>query len=242
LLLDEMDAFIQNVRTSGDDSQEFESAIRAITNKKRARVVICGNREVLDLITDSKHPYHNVFERKQLGVLSFEEVRQLIILPFRELLFEIENPDELVKKIYEKTTGHPSAVQFIARSLFDMSDKKSIRLEYLSKIFKHVDLIDFIDDIFVINTTSIERLICLLTIEKDSFTIDDVLIAFEDYNIQMNDPWKKVKIELNHLQFNNILKKEGNYYSFLYPLMKQIIKEYLVSPYLIKLLVAEVTN
>ncbi|KPA16211.1 hypothetical protein MHK_003581, partial [Candidatus Magnetomorum sp. HK-1] len=109
-------------------------------------------------------------------------------------------------------------------------------------VLEKEELIYFIDDIFVINTSPLERLICLLTLEKNQFSIEDVLIAFESNQIKGQDHWKTVKIALNHLQFNNILKKEKNLFSFLYPLMKQIITDYLVSPYLIKSLISEVTN
>ncbi|KPA14046.1 hypothetical protein MHK_005747, partial [Candidatus Magnetomorum sp. HK-1] len=136
LLLDEMDALIQNVRSSGEDSPKFEFAIRTVANKKRAKVVICGNREIFELITDASHPYYNLFERKQLGVLCLEEVRPLLTLPFLALDFDIENRQSLVEKIFEKTSGHPSAVQFIARSLFEVSDKKMIYLNDLNIVLE----------------------------------------------------------------------------------------------------------
>ena len=244
LLLDEMDALIQNVSSSSEDSDfvNFENTIRTIANKKRVKVVICGNREVFELITDASHPYYNLFDRKQLEALSIDEVRQLLTLPFLSLNFEIENTQQLVQQIYEKTSGHPSAVQFIARDLFEVSDKKTIQMKDLDTVLEKEDLIYFIDNIFVINTSSIERLICFLTLNKDKFSIEDVLIEFENNQIRVTDPWKTVKIALNHLQFNNILKKQKNRFSFLYPLMKIIIKEYLYSPYLIKSLISEVTN
>jgi len=238
LLLDEMDAFIHNVKTSGDDLQRFESTIRSIKNTKRAKVIIVGFREVMDLVTDASHPCYNLFERKALGMLSFEEVRQLIATPFRELLFEIEESNELVHQIYNTTSGHPQLVQYIAKKLFDVSDKRSIRLEDLSNIVEQEELYEFVNELLLINTMPLERLICLLTIEKETIKPDDILAIFDDNHITIDDPGKTVKNALNYLQYSNLLKKDGSMYSCHLPLIKRI---YNLS-YLNKSLVTDVKN
>ena len=243
LLLDEFDSLIEHSEKLKENTEDFGNSIRELVNRGRLKIVLCGFRKVFDIINNANHPFYNLFERIQLDVLSEKETRKLVTIPFLEMNILLESSKEIVDKIYDFTSGHPSVIQFICRRLYEVSDKKTIKINDLDKVLRDNELIYYIDDTFIMNTSPLERLISILTLQEESFDIDLILSKFEQENINIFDPIKVINRSLRNLMFNNILKMNNNKkYTFLYPLMKDIIKAYLASPLLIKTLKREVND
>ncbi|CAN2042060.1 conserved hypothetical protein [Candidatus Magnetomoraceae bacterium gMMP-15] len=240
LLLDEIDPLIKKAKDKSKDAVKFFSSIRGESNKNKVKLVISGFRMVMEMIDDNEHPLYNLCERKRLCALEHRDMKELISIPFLKMGINLKPEQEVLTKIYDFTAGHPSIVQYIAKQLFQIRKGNIITLNDLNKVIKGDDLIDFIYDNFVMNTSPLERLICLLTLGKKNFNMDDILELFERKEIDFNDSMQIIHKALNNLKSNNILKRHKNRYQFFYPLMKDIIKEYFLSPYIIKTLIREV--
>jgi len=240
LMLDEMDSLVEKAEEKSEDSDVFFNSLRAEANKGSVKLVITGFREVSKMIQNSAHPFYNLCEKKRLGVLENHEVSELISRPFSRMGITLEPKKEIISKICEVTGGHPSLVQFIAKQLFQSRQSNTITLEDFNRVIKSEDSIEFILDNFVLNANELESLLCLLVLDKEEFTNNTVLEIMQRKGIVLENPAKKVYTALRNLTFNNILLHDHGRYRFLYPLMRNIIKEYYLSPNLVSTLKREV--
>jgi hypothetical protein len=242
LLLDEMDELIKKGKEQYDDSKIFYNALRAESNKSRVKLIIAGFQEITKMIADSKHPFYNLCEKLHLGVLCQEDVKNLIIPHFARVGIHFNPSEEIIRRIFQVTSGHPSVVQLIAKLLFKQCNGMIITNSDLDKVLKDNKIIDTIIDNYLENTKGLERLIPLLTLNIDNFNLDTICTLLEQEEISIFDPVKTVHRALTNLVYNNILLKDGRDYCFLYPLMKSIIREYHYSPYTFKTAKSEVNQ
>jgi hypothetical protein len=240
LLLDEMDPLVEKAKERSVDSTVFFNSLRSEVHVGRLRLVITGFRELSKMIQNTKHPFYNICEKKHLGVLEKEDVKELIARTFFRIGIKIEPMYEIISQLYEFTAGHPSVVQFVAKQLFQDIQGNTITLKDFKRVIKSEKSIDFILDNFVLNTTPIEKLVCLLTIEKEEFNSGNVFGIFSFQGIQPDDLSTKVYNALRNMTSNNILVHNHGQYKFLYPMMRSIIKTYYKSPELISTLKREV--
>jgi hypothetical protein len=240
LLLDEMDSLVEKAKEKSEDSNVFFNSLRAEANKGSVKLVITGFRDVSKMIQNPAHPFYNLCEKKRIGVLENHEVSDLISRTFSRMGITLKPKKEIISKIWGVAAGHPSLVQFIAKQLFQSRQGNTITLEDFNRVINSEESIEFILDNFVLNTNDLESLLCLLVLEEKEFTNDTVLEIMQKKGIELENPAKKVYTALRNLTFNNILLHDHGRYRFLYPLMRNIIKEYYLSPNLISTLKREV--
>ncbi|KPA10996.1 hypothetical protein MHK_008796, partial [Candidatus Magnetomorum sp. HK-1] len=96
----------------------------------------------------------------------------------------------------------------------------------------------FVLETLIMNTNTFERLICILAVNISTITTETIINALIGKTVIMNDPDEEVMFALKNLCNNCILYDEGNKFSFLYPLIPEIIKKHLIitAPRLIKTL------
>jgi AAA+ ATPase superfamily predicted ATPase len=242
LLLDEIDPLIEKSEkfiSLQQSMERFFNSIRGTANKSRLKLIITGFYKVYEMIHKSDHPFYNLCARKELGVLNYQETRTLISMPFLKLGIDIKPKNEIISKIYNITRGHPSAVQFIAKRLFENKKDNKITIKGLDNVLKDKELIDFIVDFFVMNTSPLEKYICYICIDKESFNQSEVSNIInkkfadyiEDDKIYYYIEDDEIFKAMRHLIFTNILffDYEDNIYKFLYPAMQTILTRYFFS-------------
>ena len=242
LLLDEMDPLVKKAKEKDEDTNSFFNSLRSESNKDKLRLVITGFRRISDMIKDIDHPFYNVCEGISLGVLSQDEVRQLVTRPLVRIGIKLEPEDKIVSRIYGFTSGHPSVVQFIAKQLFRKREGDKITDNSMEKVFKDKVLIEFMLDNFVMNTSPLERLISLLVIKEKSFDMETLQKIIDQEGIKLDDSSREIYKILRNLTFNNIMVHEQGVYRFITSVMQFIIRERFYSPYLIESLKREVQD
>ncbi len=238
LLLDEMDSIVDKPKTNSDDIRFFNS-LRSQVNHGRLKLVITGFRKISDMINSVEHPFYNICEGIHMETLACRDVRELISLSFLRCGIDLKPKNEIIERIWDYTSGHPSVVQFIAKKMFDKREKNLITLKTLENILRDGALRKYILDNFIMNTSNLERLICLLIIDEDEFDFHMVHDKISSMKIMLRNEDKKILSAMGNLLMNNIFIMAKDKYRFLNSLLVKIIREYYASPGVISLLKRE---
>jgi len=131
LLLDETDKLIEP-----DSEQEwrFFRNLRGLATSGHLQVVFAGERTLRGAIRDSESPHFNFANEIVVGRLEPLAVRELVTRPMRQLDLSFTEEDEIVRLIYEFTSGHPNVVQRLCKRLIERLNEV-IRLGFVSRRF-----------------------------------------------------------------------------------------------------------
>lgn len=164
LLLDEADKLVSRDQAT---QWEFFSALRGLANMNRVQVVLSGERSLRSALRDPTSPLFNFAREILLGPLDFNAVRELVIRPLNQLEIDLgRDPQLIVNRIYQFTSGHPNVVQRLCRRLLDavsVTGARRITLQDVEAIIRDPDFQreDFLYT-FWEAATPLEKLISLL--------------------------------------------------------------------------------
>jgi hypothetical protein len=226
LLLDEMDKLIIKAIKKENMRDRFFESLRAGANENNVRLVISGFRQVSELISDNYLSLFNLCEAVTLGVLNKQEVCDLLFIPFKNANIELENKYEFIETVMEMTSGHPSFVQFIAKKLFKERKGNRITIQQLKNIYSDRSLMNFVLDLFTMNTSPLERLICLSMIDWSTFSYDDVTKTISKNGFYQKNLSKLIHSAQKNLAMNSILTSDGERYQFLNEIIRTTIKKH----------------
>ncbi len=162
----------------------------------------------------------------ELGPLSLEDTRQLVVKPMSHLGFGFEDENGLIWRIYNETAGHPAFIQLYCRLLVDVlvnEKAEVIKPNHLDSLHDGHELQDYIMDSFVFSTSSLEKIIVLSVLNQNSFTQEDISGALKKFGINLK--YKALYKELQDLRLGGIFKQHRGEFSFQYPVMVKIINE-----------------
>ncbi len=97
---------------------------------------------------------------------------------------------------------------------------------------KHLDYVrggyefqDYVMDTFVFNTSHLEKMIVLSVLDQNNFTQKDIFESLkEKYGIKLE--YEPLYKELQDLRLGGIFQQKEGAFSFQYPVMKKIIKDF----------------
>jgi starch synthase len=124
LLLDEADKL---VLPDCANNWPLFNALRALANSGRAQVVLSGERTLRGTLRDSTSPLFNFANEMLLGPLDFRAVEKLITRPMKQLEIGLADEEEVVRRIYDFTSGHPSVVQRLCSRLIERLNEQGSR-------------------------------------------------------------------------------------------------------------------
>ena len=242
LLLDEMDKLIHRVNKQVNMRDRFFESLRAGANEKNVRLVISGFREVSNLISDNNLSLFNLCEAVKLGVLNKKEVHDLILRPFKSVEIEVEDKYEFIETVMNMTSGHPSFVQFIAKKLYKDKKGNNISLQQLNAFNTNRSLMNFVLDHFTMNTSPLERLICLSMIDWQTFSYEDVTKTISKNGFHQKNLSKQIHSAQKNLAMNSILTSDGERYQFLNKIIRTTIKKHYHPDIYIPIFIEECKN
>jgi hypothetical protein len=226
LLLDEMDKLIIKAKEQQNMRNRFFESIRAGANEENVRLVISGFRQVSTLISDNNLSLFNLCESVKLGVLNKKEVHDLLLMPFNIVNIGLENKNEFINIVMEMTSGHPSFVQFIAKKLYKEKKGNIILLQQLINLYENRSLMNYVLDHFTMNTSPLERLICLSMIDWPTFSYEDVTKTISKNGFYQKNLSKLIHSAQKNLAMNSILTADGDQFQFLNKIIRTTIKKH----------------
>jgi len=240
LLLDEMDDLMEMVSVHDRDAENFQKDLQKAANRNMLKFVICGFRNISKVIRDPGHPFFNLCKGLYMTPLKKREIKKLLVMSNIQQLFKV--PDHHLEKVVDRLNiasgGYPSVVQYIADQLMRTDRDGTVNPNTINQVVSSKETRAFVLETLIMNTNTFERLICILAVNISTITTETIINALIGKTVRMNDPDEEVMFALKNLCNNCILYDEGDKFSFLYPLIPEIIKKHLVitAPRLIKTL------
>jgi HEAT repeat protein len=116
-LIDEADRLLFADRPAG---WPLFGELRALAHEGRCQFVFAGERLFRDaILEDSTGPLYNFPQVKRVGRLEYDEVKELVCRPMKDLEIRLQDEDALVRRVWDATGGHPNVVQRLCKKLIE---------------------------------------------------------------------------------------------------------------------------
>jgi hypothetical protein len=215
LLLDEADRLVAADRAEG---WRFFSELRAVVNRGGVQVVLGGERALREALRDPSGPLFNFVNETLIGRLDRHSTEELVVGPLRQLHIEIEEPEAIVRRIYEFTSGHPNVIQRLCHRLVTQLDQQGTRAltqRLVNETIESPEFIrkDFLDTYFS-RASTLEHLCAMLMADDSELrTLAAVHGALERYEVAAS--LNQVHAALERLvDLRNILEHTRDGYQF----------------------------
>jgi serine/threonine protein kinase len=215
LLLDEADKLIPTDRTQG---WRLFNTLRAFANSGRGQVVLSGERTLREALRDPQSPLFNFVNEMILGPLDFRAVEELVTRPMKQLEIELVEEAQIVKRIWDFTSGHPNIVQRLCSRLIERLNVQGTRRITLDEVDAVINDPGFQEEDFLQTywerATPLERIISLLMAQDTKpCRLQDVLNLLAAEDLQPEP--EVVKAALDRLvDLRSILKRSQVGYEF----------------------------
>ncbi len=92
------------------------------------RLVLCGKASLLNLMLDEQSPLRGRVELLKLEPLEPADARLLLLEPFKDLGYEIEDPEMLVDRVFRYTGRFPHLLQLFGKRLAALMSEQGANL------------------------------------------------------------------------------------------------------------------
>jgi hypothetical protein len=224
ILLDEVDKLIVADRERG---YPFFTKLRALANEGSCRFVLSGEHNLRLELLQSDSPLYNFASEILIGRLEFGAVRELVTKPMRQLEIGFAEEDEIVKQIWDFTSGHPNIIQRLCQRLIVRLHEHERRAVTLDDVDVEISSPEFIRkdflNVFWERATTLERLISLLMVLDTSprtlVTIHKVLL---DHGIHSSLAETDAALE-RLVDLRNILIRTSTGYDFAVKALPEVL-------------------
>jgi len=212
LLLDEIDALLA---FDAEQQMHLFRVFRALSQEGLCRFVFCGERGLNDALRDPDSPLFNFCNTMRLSYLLPQDALRIVVEPMAEMGISFEDPKELPEQIVELSSCHPNIVQAICRMLIERLNarrERIIRTSDLEAVRGSSEFHDFFFSVIWGNATTLERLITVLMVSQESFTLKEIRQALLAHGCRVGT--LELSRALDDLLLFSILQKQNSHYSF----------------------------
>lgn len=226
-ILDEVDALIDADVRNGRPLQKL---MRASFNSGYCRYVISGFRASKNDRYNIESPLFNFVDDIMLGPITPREASELITLPMSDLGVKLVGRESIVPQIYQETGGRPHLIQYYCSELLELMDtsgKNEILTSDIEEIKLNSSLQSLLFETFNENASDLERLIIMITLEDDAFSLKDIDLKLrKELGIVVASA--EIQSALNYLQNTGTISSADanvNRYKLTYPQLKNIMQK-----------------
>lgn len=131
VLLDEADKLVPQDQKAG---WPLFSSLRSAINTGNIRIVLGGERTLRKALRNPESPLFNMVDEILLRPLDYEDTRELITRPMKQLEINLVDEDAIVDRIWEFTSGHPNVIQRLcSRLLMQLNEQIESRKSDISR-------------------------------------------------------------------------------------------------------------
>ena len=215
ILLDEADALIRVDRAAG---YPIFNSLRALSNSGLCTFILSGEQAMHAELSNPNSPLYNFVNEMLIGRLDFHAVQELVIRPMKQLEILLQDEAEMVQRVWNFTSGHPSVVQSLCQRLILRLHKRNLHSLTLDDVDAVVSNYEFMRkdvlNIYWERATALERLCTLLMVEDDSVrTLATTYAALQrlDLVVTLNQVDQALE---NLVDLRNILQRTAEGYEF----------------------------
>ena len=198
------------------------------TYARAFKFVFAGFKELMHSFSDvaSNNPFANWIGKNHfpLGCLAEDDLQSLIVDPLRWVGLDFQ-PDEVVKKIFELTSGHPYYAQSLCHSIVKTRLKrnaKTLTPQHIEKLASE-EFFHEVFDIFIANLSPLQMLIGKVFADHEgSFSATDIIGALRSqFGIEITR--RELREEMKVLQACSVFTRSAEGYC---PVMQRINQEF----------------
>ncbi|MBM3236764.1 PEGA domain-containing protein [Candidatus Poribacteria bacterium] len=223
ILMDEIDAIL---KYDTQNDEKLFKVFRTLSQGNKCIFIFSGERILHRQSHDANSPLFNFCDTITLKYLEEKAAQALITEPMKSIGVRLIGEEKLVDEILRWSSCHPRMVQYVCSRLIEVISKEGIReinLEHLNAVRNTREFRDEFIETFWGKSTSFERLITLVVLDKKSFSLHDVQSGLTAVEIEI--PLAQTENALENLQLSSILKRENGNYSFMAEVFPIIMKE-----------------
>ncbi len=215
ILLDEADKLIEVDR---EIAYPIFNSLRALSNSGLCTFILSGEQAMHAELANPNSPLYNFANEMLIGRLDFHAVRELVIRPMKQLEILLQDEAEMVQRIWNFTSGHPSVVQSLCQRLIMRLHKRnlhSLTLDDVDAVASNYDFLrkDFLN-VYWERATALERLCTLLMVADGNVrTLATTHAALQRLNLAVTLNQVDEALE-NLVDLRNILQRTAEGYEF----------------------------
>jgi len=227
-LLDEVDNLV--IMQRGD--WELFRMLRASSNKGACQYIMAGFREAMQEQYSLDSPFYNFAQEIRLNEFTRQQAHELIVTPMENLRVRFRNEEEVVRRIYEETAGHPNLIQYyclvLLRSL-DQSGKREIGPENLIDVYTDEGFTGHLLTSFMQNTENREKAIIyaiLMSTEgpgSKGFGFEEIDSMLRRGGVVLQQ--KAIDEACNVLTLAGIIHRKGKEFFFTSPVFTKVLQQ-----------------
>jgi hypothetical protein len=172
-------------------------AFRALSHEGACHFVFSGSRTLYQHLHDPLSPFFNFCQEMPLKPLEEKSVTEIIRKPMRQLGIELPQEEELIARIIDLTSCHPSLVQWLCDRLLRQASDRRVTLADLEAIAAGPDFADYFVETAWGDATPLEKMITVL-VDGPNFSLDELLAAAAPYGIghpaMLRDALKRLQL------------------------------------------------
>jgi len=212
MLFDEIDGLLAYDIAQGEPLFRI---FRALAQELPIRFVFCGEKVLNSALHNSHLALFNFCNRMALSYLTREEARRVVTDPMQEMGITLEEDGDLAERIVDYAACHPNVVQYICQKLIERINQRRerlIRRADVEAIGQSTEFAEYFAEVSWGNTTTLERLITLLMLERPQVTIGEIAQVFRNAGLAV--PPEHLEEAFEGLTLYAILRRDGPKYTF----------------------------
>lgn len=226
LLLDEADKLIP-----ADSAANWPlfNALRAAVNLKQMQIILSGERSLRSALHNDTSPLFNLVNETILGPLEYLAVEKLVTRPMQNMGVLLLDEKNIVKLIWEFTSGHPNVVQRLCYRLVLLLNKENTREIDLDMVERVIEDPKFQEEDFLetylAQASQLERGIVYLMIlhNQEAYRLQAIIHLLEEQGLAYSgDIVKKALDRLTVLR--SILRQTQAGYEFAVTAFPRVLK------------------
>ena len=223
ILLDEVDTLLGYDLKHG---MAIFSTFRELSQERRCRFVLCGERVLRDQLYAPSSPLFNFCDVIQLGPLQEHAARRVILEPMKTMGISIQSQEEVVYEICKLSSCHPNLVQYLCQQLILEANARGSRLispADLENVRHSSSFHEYLLAVTWGNSSPLEQAVTLLIIDRPSVSLVDMqeILARNGFDVSQSELERAVI----GLRLYNILLKEGRQYRLASDVFGEIVHE-----------------
>lgn len=221
--LDEVDHLLKLDREKG---YELTKTLRACFQEGSCRFVFAGFREARREMAETALPFYNFGRPLNLGNFTEKPAAELVGVPMNNLGVKFISRNQVIRRIYQETAGHPNFLQHYCLALtsqLDETGSREITPEHLTKLADDESFRARVLDTFVFNTNDLEKAVAYAVADKEQFSVEDVDRQMKRRRLLLET--RELEDACAKLESLGAVEQVSQVYRFTIPVFPQLLRE-----------------
>ena len=221
LFVDEVDALLSAERVLGEP---LVKTWRQLAQAGACHFVLCGASGLARYLEDAGSAFFNFGQPLPLGYLAPDVARLVLEQPFDALGLLVEEPETLLARAVELTSGHPNFLQYVGSKLVEAANlrgERRILLADLEALRLSNDFADYYLQTVWGEAGPLEKLITLLA-PPAGFELGEMEDWLAERGVQVEESDLDAALKL--LRVYAVLEKRGRRYEFTPRLFHELLE------------------